>query len=160
MRGPRSPTSPSTVRPAIPGNSSWRRSSNTTPTSRHSSRTTTSPSRIPYVHKGRTHNYVPDFLVRLRRRPDEAFDRTLIVEVSGSQKSPGPTQAKANTARNSWCVAVNNHEGFGRWGYVEMTDPLQFKPMLADAIQALYGDLPIIGDPDLLDLDYRSARGA
>ena len=116
---------------------------------------------IPYVHKGRTHNYVPDFLVRLNRLPGEKFDRTLIIEVSGSLKSPGPTRAKANTARNSWCVAVNNHGGLGRWGYVEMTDPLQFKPMLADAIQALYGDHPIIGDPDLLDYDdFRSARGA
>jgi type III restriction enzyme len=118
---------------------------------------------IPYVHKGRTHNYVPDFLVRLNRAAGEDFDRTLIIEVSGSHKSPGPTQAKATTARNSWCVAVNNHGGFGRWGYVEMTDPLQFKPSLADAIQALYGDLPIIGDPDMLDLsarDFRSTRGA
>ena len=115
---------------------------------------------VPYVHKGRTHNYIPDFLVRLRRLEGEDFDRTLIIEVSGSQKSPGPTQAKATTARNSWCVAVNNRGGFGRWGYVEMTDPLQFKPMLADAIQALYGDFPIIGDPDLLDYDHRSARGA
>ena len=115
---------------------------------------------VPYVHKGRTHNYVPDFLVRLHRLEGEDFDRTLIIEVSGSQKSPGPTQAKANTARNSWCVAVNNHGGFGRWGYVEMTDPLQFKRLLAEAIQALYGDHPIIGDPDLLDYDHRSARGA
>jgi type III restriction enzyme len=95
------------------------------------------------------------------------FDRTLIVEVSGSQKSPGPTKAKANTARNSWCAAVNNHGGFGRWGYIEMIEPLAFKAGLADAIQALYGDLPIIGDPDLLDLtdahtrlDAGSARGA
>jgi type III restriction enzyme len=118
---------------------------------------------IPYVHKGRTHSYVPDFLVRLNRADGEDFDRTLIIEVSGSRKSPGPTQAKANTARNSWCVAVNNHGGFGRWGYVEMTDPLQFKPRLTDAIRALYGDLPIIGDPDLLDFadqEVRSARGA
>ena len=118
---------------------------------------------VPYVHKGRTHNYLPDFLVRLNRAAGEEFDRTLIIEVSGSHKSPGPTQAKATTARNSWCVAVNNHGGFGRWGYVEMTQPLQFKPRLADAIQALYGDMPIIGDPDMLELpaiDFRSARGA
>jgi type III restriction enzyme len=118
---------------------------------------------IPYVHKGRTHSYIPDFLVRLKRLQGEDFDRTLIIEVSGSQKSPGPTRAKANTARNSWCVAVNNHAGFGRWGYVEMTHPLEFKTRLAEAIQALYGDLPIIGDPDLLDFsqtEARSARGA
>jgi type III restriction enzyme len=69
---------------------------------------------IPYIHKGRSHLYIPDFLVRLHRREGEDFDRTLIIEVSGGQKSPGPTKAKAETARNSWCVAVNNHGGFGR----------------------------------------------
>ncbi|MGH9096253.1 MAG: restriction endonuclease, partial [Acidimicrobiales bacterium] len=118
---------------------------------------------IPYVHKGRTHSYVADFLVRLKRLDGEIFDRTLIVEVSGSQKSPGPTQAKAITARESWCASVNNHGGFGRWGYTEMTNPLEFKARLAEAIQLLCGDAPIIGDPDLLDFndkDVRSARGA
>ena len=43
--------------------------------------------------------------------------RTLIVEVSGTRKAPGPTIAKAETARNQWCAAVNNHAGYGRWGY-------------------------------------------
>jgi type III restriction enzyme len=116
---------------------------------------------IPYVHKGRTHSYVPDFLVRLKRPDGEGFDRTLIVEVSGSQKSPGPTQAKATTARDSWCAAVNNHGGFGRWGYIEMINPLEFKTRLAEAIQLVCDDAPIIGDPDLLDFEeHRSARGA
>src|SRR5207253_2725204 len=53
---------------------------------------------IPYVHEGRSHDYVPDFLVRLIDTGD-GFDRTLIVEVSGGRKSPGPTAAKADTAR-------------------------------------------------------------
>ncbi len=116
---------------------------------------------IPYVHKGRSHSYLPDFLVRLKKRDPEDVDRTLIIEVSGSQKSPGPTKAKAETARNSWCAAVNNHGGFGRWGYTEMANPLEFKARLAEAIGLLYDDAPIIGDPDLLDFDdRRSARGA
>jgi type III restriction enzyme len=118
---------------------------------------------IPYVHKGRSHSYIPDFLVRLKKHDEIDVERTLIIEVSGSQKSPGPTQQKATTARDSWCVAVNNHGGWGRWGYIEMTDPNQFQVRLADAIQSLYGDLPIIGDPDLLDFTdsiARSARGA
>lgn len=119
---------------------------------------------IPYVHKGRSHSYIPDFLVRLVKHDESDIERTLIIEVSGSQKSPGPTQQKATTARDSWCVAVNNHGGFGRWGYIEMTDPSSFKVRIGDAIQALYGDQPIIGDPDLLDFDEtnpdRSARGA
>lgn len=117
---------------------------------------------IPYIHKGRTHSYVPDFLVRLKALDSDDLPRTLIVEVSGSQKSPGPTTAKATTARDSWCTSVNNHGGFGRWGYIEMTNPLDFKARLAEAIQLLYEDAPIIGDPDLLDFndDARSARGA
>jgi type III restriction enzyme len=116
---------------------------------------------IPYVHKGRTHSYLPDFLVRLKSTDGDSVDRTLIVEVSGSRKSPGPTQAKATTARDSWCAAVNNHTGFGRWGYVEMTNPVEFKARLMQAIDLLYEEAPIIGDPDLLDFeDTRSARGA
>jgi type III restriction enzyme len=113
---------------------------------------------IPYVYKGRSHSYTPDFLVRLEPS-DDGIVRTLIVEVSGSQKSPGPTRQKATTARESWCAAVNNHSGFGRWGYIEMTDPLVFKARLSDAIQALYGDNAIIGDPDRLDFEL-AAHGA
>ena len=116
---------------------------------------------IPYVHKGRSHSYVPDFLVRLKKPDPDDVDRTLIIEVSGSRKSPGPTKAKAETARNSWCAAVNNHGGFGRWGYTEMTEPQHFKARLAEAIGLMYDDAPIVGDPDLLDFDdRRSARGA
>lgn len=117
---------------------------------------------IPYVHEGRAHDYVPDFLVRLVRAPGEAFDRTLIVETSGSQKSPGPTIEKANTARDRWCGAVNNHGGFGRWGYIEITNPVGVREQLASAIEALYADQALIGDPDLLDINrlWRGDRAA
>ena len=110
---------------------------------------------IPYIHEGRTHDYVPDFLVRLKRAEGEDFDRVLVVEVSGGQKSahsPGSVKVKASTARDSWCPAVNNHGGFGRWGYVEITNPNLIRNDLDAAIAALYRDEPIIGDPDLLDL--------
>lgn len=107
---------------------------------------------IPYVHKGRTHEYWPDFLVRLPAQAGESFARTLIVEVSGSQKSPGPTKEKARTARDSWCVAVNNHGGFGRWGYIELGKHgvADADWVLREAIRGLIADEPIIGDPDLL----------
>ena len=112
---------------------------------------------VPYLHKGRSHAYLPDFLVRLHPRESESVDRTLIIEVSGTRKSPGSTKAKAETARNQWCVAVNNLGTYGRWGYIELTDPLTFRSGLAQAIAALYGDEAIIGTPDLLDL-ARSAE--
>ncbi|CAO1648946.1 Type III restriction-modification enzyme, helicase subunit [Salinibacterium sp. NYA9b] len=107
---------------------------------------------IPYVHKGRSHEYWPDFLLRLAPIEGEDFPRTLIVEVSGSQKSPGPTKEKARTARDSWCAAVNNHGGFGRWGYTELgkaeVDDAEHE--LRARIDQLRKDAPIIGDPDLL----------
>ncbi|WP_137723896.1 BPTD_3080 family restriction endonuclease [Prescottella subtropica] len=114
---------------------------------------------IPYVHNGRSHSYVPDFLLRLQRVEGEDFDRHLIVEVSGGQKSPGPTREKARTARDQWCPAVNNHGGFGRWGYVEITDMTAARADLNDAIARLYDDQPIIGNPDLLDFN-EVQRGA
>ena len=110
---------------------------------------------IPYIHEGRTHDYVPDFLLRLKPRDTDDVMRTLIVEVSGGQKSkhsPGSVKVKATTARQSWCTAVNNHGGFGRWGYVEIKNPVDINTDLDAAIESLYADGPLIGDPDLLDL--------
>lgn len=109
---------------------------------------------IPYLHEGRTHDYVPDFLLRLVRRDDQEVDRTLVVEVSGGQKqkhSPGSVRTKATTARDSWCPAVNNHGGFGRWGYVEITNPVEIRPHLDAAVASLYADGPVTGDPDVSD---------
>lgn len=107
---------------------------------------------IPYLHEGRSHDYVPDFLLRLVRRTEDDVERTLIVEVSGGLKnrhSPGSVETKASTARNSWCPAVNNHGDFGRWGYVEITNPTQTRPHLEAAIASLYADGPVTGDPDV-----------
>jgi type III restriction enzyme len=101
---------------------------------------------IPYTHQGRSHDYVPDFLVRLVTEPGDV-ERTLIVEVSGSRKSPGPTEAKAETARNQWCAAVNNDGSYGRWGYVQIRNPAHEAGLLGAAIDALYRDEPIIGLP-------------
>jgi len=95
---------------------------------------------IPYVHQGRSHDYVPDFLVRLKTDDAWDVDRTLIIEVSGSQKSPGPTAAKADTARDQWCAAVNNWGEFGRWGYVEIGNPAAAGEKLDNAIKKLFTD--------------------
>ena len=109
---------------------------------------------IPYVYRGRSHRYVPDFLARLVRRGGPAgpdVERTLIIEVSGGQKqihSPGPTALKADTARRQWCPAVNHHGGFGRWGYIEITSMVDVKPALDAAIAGLYADGPVTGEYD------------
>lgn len=107
---------------------------------------------IPYVHKGRSHEYWPDFLLRLAPVDGEDFSRTLIVEVSGSQKSPGPTREKARTARDSWCASVNNHGGFGRWGYIELRggDIDDAQHVIRGALIQHRADAQVIGDRDRL----------
>ena len=100
---------------------------------------------IPYVHKGTSHIYVPDFLVRLTPEPDDEIVRTLIVEVSGSLKEAGLTAAKASAAREQWCPAVNNAGQWGRWGYAEITDPKRAGYDLSEAIANLRADGPITG---------------
>jgi len=100
---------------------------------------------VPYVWEGRSHQYLPDFLVRLAEEPGDVV-RTLIVEVSGGRKSPGPTAVKAATARDQWCTAVNNHGGYGRWGFIEIDSMLGANRVLGDAIEALRADEAITGD--------------
>src|SRR3546814_390993 len=102
---------------------------------------------IPYTWQGRSHRYVPDFLVRLVQDDPGDVVRTLVIEVSGGMKSPGPTQAKAVTARDRWCTAVNNDGRFGRGGYVEIDTRENAAARLDVAIDALYADQPIIGEP-------------
>jgi type III restriction enzyme len=108
---------------------------------------------IPYVHEGRSYQYVPDFLVSLHQRENDLL-RTLIVEVSGGKKSahsPGSIKAKADTARYQWCAAVNNHGGFGRWGFVEVKDPVTAKEYLDGWIKNLYEDGTVTGLVDRED---------
>ncbi|WP_205695654.1 BPTD_3080 family restriction endonuclease [Conexibacter sp. SYSU D00693] len=101
---------------------------------------------IPYVHQGSTHEYVPDFLVRLETEHDDV-DRTLIIEVSGTMKSASAAGAKATTARDQWCAAVNNWGQAGVWGYVEIGNPALADQAEAveNAIRKLY-----VNDRDLL----------
>jgi type III restriction enzyme len=76
---------------------------------------------IPYTIDGGERRYIPDFIARVDdgRGPDDLLN--LIVEVSGFQEKDKAT--KVATAGNLWVPAVNNHGGFGRWAFIEITDP-------------------------------------
>ncbi len=88
---------------------------------------------IPYSYEGRSHNYIPDFVVRLRA-PDGAQPLNLIIEVSGEPKPE--KAAKVETARTLWVPAVNNHGGFGRWGFLEISDPWDAKNTIRTRVAA------------------------
>ena len=80
---------------------------------------------IPYTLDGQEHNYVTDYIVRIDdgHGPDDLLN--LIVEVSGEARKD--KAAKVAAARNLWVPAVNNHGGFGRWAFLEITDPWDAK---------------------------------
>jgi len=80
---------------------------------------------IPYTIDGQEKNYVPDFLVRLDDGQGKDELLNLIIEVTGEKKKD--KEAKIATARLLWVPAVNNHGGFGRWAFLEISDPWDAK---------------------------------
>ncbi|MEO8679316.1 MAG: hypothetical protein ABI665_09740 [Vicinamibacterales bacterium] len=74
---------------------------------------------IPYTLNGDQRRYFPDFIARCRS------GLNLIVEVTGEGRKD--KAAKVAAAKTLWVPAINNHGGFGRWAFVEVTDPWDAK---------------------------------
>jgi type III restriction enzyme len=103
---------------------------------------------IPYTLNGEDKNYYPDFIARVdtsrlgqdrlpgtpRLAPAEDAILNVIVEVSGEERKD--KAVKVDTARTLWIPAVNNHGGFGRWAFVEVTDPGNAKSAIRAAVRA------------------------
>jgi len=81
---------------------------------------------IPYTLNGEEKNYIPDFLVRIWDGADDTLN--LIIEVTGERTKD--KAAKVSTARNLWVPAVNNHGSFGRWAFLEISDPWDAKNLV------------------------------
>lgn len=64
---------------------------------------------IPYLHNGQPHDYVPDFIVRLKTDPAVH----LILETKGFDEL---AEVKAAAAER-WVTAVNADEQYGHWAY-------------------------------------------
>ena len=91
---------------------------------------------IPYTLNGEEKQYYPDFVAcvesrSVRLQPDVL---NLIIEVTGEARKD--KAAKVTTARTLWVPAVNNHGGFGRWAFVEVTDPWDAQHTIRAAVQA------------------------
>jgi type III restriction enzyme len=88
---------------------------------------------VPYTYEGEAHNCIPDFIVRLRA-PDGAQPLNLIIEVSGEPKPE--KAAKVETARSLWVPAINNDGRFGRWAFLEISDPWDAKSTIRAFLEA------------------------
>ena len=90
---------------------------------------------IPYTLNGEEHQYTPDFIACLDdgHGPDDLLN--LVLEVSGAARAD--KAAKVATAQTLWIPAVNAHGGFGRWAFVEVTDPWDMEHTIRSAIQRI-----------------------
>jgi type III restriction enzyme len=85
---------------------------------------------IPYEYLGTRRNYIPDYLVRLRRNNGSALN--LILEVKGFQTEPD--RAK-EVAAQRWVKAVNHHGGFGTWGLTICVNPHAIATVLQEEVR-------------------------
>ena len=90
---------------------------------------------IPYTIDGEAHSYIPDFVACIDDADGHGRLLNLVIEVTG--KKDKAKAAKVATARELWVPAVNNHGGFGRWAFVEVTDPWDAHETIRSVIKSL-----------------------
>lgn len=79
---------------------------------------------VPYFHNGQSHDYIPDFLVRLRSREPVH----VILEVKGYDPL---TEIKVQAAQR-WVSAVNQEGSFGVWRYAIARHPTEIGKILEE----------------------------
>lgn len=70
---------------------------------------------IPYIHNGEQHEYVPDFIVKLKGEGQ----RHLILETKGYDE----LKEKKQAAAVRWCHAVNAGREYGEWNFKMVMKP-------------------------------------
>jgi len=88
---------------------------------------------IPYTLGGEERQYLVDFIACIDddHGPDDLLN--LLVEITGEKKKD--KAAKVATARTLWVPAVNNHGGFGRWAFAEISDPWDAQKTIRAALK-------------------------
>jgi type III restriction enzyme len=88
---------------------------------------------VPYLMGSDQRRYIPDFLLKVDdgRGPDDPLN--LIVEIKGYRGEDA--KVKAETMRTYWIPGVNNLKKFGRWTFLEITQPFSMDSDLSDLIQ-------------------------
>lgn len=81
---------------------------------------------IPYLHNGQPHDYVPDFIIRLKSEPKTH----LILETKGFDEL---ADVKSQAAKR-WVEAVNADGSYGRWRYAMARKPEEVGKLI-DAVE-------------------------
>jgi len=90
---------------------------------------------IPYVLEGDERSYIPDFIVKIKAN-ENGEHLNLVLEVSGEKRKD--KAAKVETAKSLWVPAVNNHGGFGKWAFIEISDPWDAKNLIREFLKVVH----------------------
>jgi hypothetical protein len=82
---------------------------------------------IPYLHDGQTHDYIPDFILRMA---SSSGARHLILETKGFD----PLDEVKEAAARRWCAAVNADGRYGHWSFA-MARNMGDIPYLIDEVR-------------------------
>lgn len=83
---------------------------------------------IPYLHNGEPHDYMPDFIVRVKTDPPIH----LILETKGYD----PLAEVKAAAAERWVAAVNAGGTYGRWAYRIARKPTEVSEIIASLLQS------------------------
>ena len=83
---------------------------------------------IPYLHNGQPHDYMPDFIIRLKKTPVVH----LILETKGFDEL-----ADVKAAAQRWVAAVNADGQFGRWEFEMARAIPKVRTILEEFIQSV-----------------------
>lgn len=89
---------------------------------------------VPYTLSGEERNYIPDYIVRVDDGSGQDDLLNLLIEVTGEKKKD--KAAKVATARTLWVPAVNAHGGFGRWAFLEVSDPWDAQNLIRASLRS------------------------
>jgi type III restriction enzyme len=81
---------------------------------------------MPYFHNGQSHDYIPDFIIRLDTDGGESY---LILETKGFDEIESIKRAAAER----WIHAVNVDQRFGHWQYAVAKKPEEVRNCLDNA---------------------------
>ena len=82
---------------------------------------------IPYFHNGQNHDYMPDFVLRLKSADNET--NCLILETKGFD----PLAEVKKAAAVRWAKAVDTDGRYGHWQYAMARNPNEVGPAIEAA---------------------------
>ncbi len=87
---------------------------------------------VPYLLGSDQRRYLPDFLLKIDDGKGEDDHLNLIVEIKGYRGEDA--KVKAETMRTYWIPGVNRLKKFGRWAFLEITEPYSMDSDISDLI--------------------------